>query len=106
MNFFQQTGKMALGSRLRRLSERISEDARNIYHYYDIDMEPKWFPVFYVLSDRKVASVMEIAEEIGHSHASVSQIIKEMTKKGWINARKCASDGRKNLLTLSAKGKL
>jgi len=34
---------MALGSRLRRLSEKFTEDAAKIYALYDIAFDPKWF---------------------------------------------------------------
>ena len=74
---------MALGSRLRRLSELLTEQAGKVYGLYDIDMQPKWFPVFYALSSGEEKSITQIAVEIGHSHPSVSTIVKEMTKKGW-----------------------
>ncbi|MEL6534661.1 MAG: hypothetical protein AAFQ98_04580, partial [Bacteroidota bacterium] len=51
MMFFDQVGKMALGSRMRMLSERLMEDAAKIYPMYGTELKPKWFPVFYVLSN-------------------------------------------------------
>ena len=71
MDFYNHTGKMALGSRLRRLSEKVTEDARQVYNMYHIDIEPKWFPVIYVLGEMKQSTVTEVAEIIGHSHPSV-----------------------------------
>jgi GNAT superfamily N-acetyltransferase len=50
MDFYTRTGKMALGSRLRRLSEEMTEQAAGIYDLYQVDLQPKWFPVFYSLS--------------------------------------------------------
>ena len=65
---------MALGSQLRRLSEKLTEDAAKIYAFYGVALDPKWFPVFYVLSHQEGASITEIAQIIGHSHPSVRQI--------------------------------
>jgi DNA-binding MarR family transcriptional regulator/GNAT superfamily N-acetyltransferase len=104
MEFYNKTGKMALGSRLRRLSELITEQAGKVYGLYDIDMQPKWFPVFYALSAGDEKSITQIAQEIGHSHASVSTIVKEMLKKGLVQESPNKSDGRKNYIELSAKG--
>ncbi|PYF77223.1 bifunctional helix-turn-helix transcriptional regulator/GNAT family N-acetyltransferase [Pedobacter nutrimenti] len=104
-NFFDTVGKMAIGSRLRLLTEKITEDAAQIYGLYDIDMNPKWFPVFYVLSKGETKTVTAIAKEIGHSHASVSKIIGEMVKKGYVKENKDKTDGRKNMVSLSSKGK-
>lgn len=49
---------------------------------YGVDLKPKWFPVFFVLSDGELKTITAIANEIGHSHPSVSNIIKEMLQKG------------------------
>jgi N-acetylglutamate synthase-like GNAT family acetyltransferase/DNA-binding MarR family transcriptional regulator len=105
MDFYRQTGKMALGSRLRHLSERLTEDAVKIYALYKVGLDPKWFPVFYVLSHRAEASVTEIAQIIGHSHPSVSQIVKEMKQKGLVIIGKSAEDARVSAVRLSDQGK-
>lgn len=132
MDFYEKTGKMALGSRLRRLSDQITEQAASIYDLYQVDLQPKWFPVFYALSGGEEKSITDIAREIGHTHPSVSQIVREMTVKGYIVkgasqgnrgqpdgeatdgtedsdqdttlATRRAVDGRKNFVSLSPKG--
>jgi DNA-binding MarR family transcriptional regulator/N-acetylglutamate synthase-like GNAT family acetyltransferase len=116
MDFYEKTGKMALGSRLRRLSESITEQAASIYQLYQVDLQPKWFPVFYALSEGDNKSITDIAREIGHTHPSVSQIVREMTAKGYIEKKPALSgahivdgtrppDGRKNFVALSDKGR-
>jgi len=104
MDFFTEVGKMAIGSRLRRLSERITEDASHIYQLYNVDLQPKWFPVFYVLSKGQEKTIIAIAEEIGHSHPSVSKIAGEMVKKGLLVEKADKTDGRRNVVSLSRKG--
>ncbi|MEO1353996.1 MAG: GNAT family N-acetyltransferase [Cyanobacteria bacterium J06635_15] len=96
---------MALGSRLRRLSEHFMEDAAKTYALYGVGLDPKWFPVFYVLSHQQAASITEIAQMIGHSHLSVSQIVKEMKKEGLVATGKSAEDARVNVVSLSDAGK-
>src|SRR6202012_725911 len=104
MEFYNKTGKMALGSRLRRLSELITDQASKVYRLYDIDMQPKWFPVFHALTTGDEKSITQIAQEIGHSHPSVSTIVKEMTKKGLVQESLNKTDGRKNYIKLSEQG--
>ncbi len=105
MEFYNRAGKMALGSRLRRLSERLTEDAALVYKLYENDLQPKWFPVFYVLSQVKDQSVTAIATDIGHSHPSVSKIICEMASTGLVNVKNDKADGRRSVVSLSKKGK-
>lgn len=104
MDFYEKTGKMALGSRLRRLSEQITEQAASIYDLYQVDLQPKWFPVFYALSGGQEKSITDIAREIGHTHPSVSQMVREMAAKGFIIEKKGTADGRKNFIALSDRG--
>lgn len=104
MEFFNKTGKVAIGSRLRMLTDKITEDASSIYDLYGIALKPKWFPVFFVLSHNPFLTITAIAKEIGHSHPSVSKIIREMSARGIITECKDKEDGRLNLIQLSPKG--
>jgi DNA-binding MarR family transcriptional regulator/GNAT superfamily N-acetyltransferase len=104
MELYNQIGKMALGSRLRMLTDKITEDAGQIYRLYQIEMQPKWFPVFYVLSKGEEKTITSIAREIGHSHPSVSKIIREMSASGLVTEKKDETDGRRNVVCLSEKG--
>lgn len=104
MDFFNQTGKMAIGSRLRMLTDKVTNDAELIHKMYGIDIRAKWFPVFWVLSHGGAKTITSIAKEIGHSHPSVSNIVKEMAARGLVKEKKDKSDGRRNLIVLSSKG--
>jgi DNA-binding MarR family transcriptional regulator/GNAT superfamily N-acetyltransferase len=104
MDFFNQTGKMAIGTRLRLLTDKITVDAASIYKLYNIELQPKWFPVFHALKQGNF-TITEIAQRIGHSHPSVSKIVSEMAKSGLIIEKKDKEDGRKNVVSLSKRGK-
>jgi GNAT superfamily N-acetyltransferase len=105
MDFYTRVGPVALGSRLRRLGDQLADEAARICVLYGVDLQPRWFPVIYVLAERGAETVTAIAEEIGHSHVSVSQIVSEMVKQGYARQKKQKSDGRKTLVSLSAKGR-
>ncbi|WP_029285311.1 helix-turn-helix domain-containing GNAT family N-acetyltransferase [Pedobacter sp. R20-19] len=104
MNIFNEIGKVAIGSRLRIFTDKVTEDAANIYQLYEIDMLPKWFPVYYSLMGGGDKTISNIAQNIGHSHPSVSKIISEMIKKGYVKEGKDKSDGRKNVVSLTEAG--
>lgn len=102
MNFYEQLGKKALGSRLRQISEMMTNEAAKIYAIYGTDFQPRWLPVYIVLKENAVLSVTEISQIVGQTHASISQIIKEMKAKGYVSDEKCVDDGRKNRISLTA----
>jgi len=106
MNVFDKTGKMALGSRMRMLTAKMTDDAAKIYEMYNVEgFVPKWFPVYFLLSEEGEKTITEIAEEIGHSQPSVTKIVKEMTKAGLIDGNIESKDKRRNVVNLSERGK-
>lgn len=105
-NIFDRTGKMALGSRLRLLTAKVTEDASKIYELYNVDFSPKWFPVFFELFDKGAKTITEIATEIGHSQPSVTKIIKEMAIAGLVIDNLKSNDKRRNVTDLTEKGKI
>ena len=105
---YDEMGKIAMGSRLRRLAESFTDENRAVYNQNGIPLEPRWFPVLYTLwkktdETRPTLTTTEIAEWIGHSHASVSQIVKEMSKNEMVNTLKSETDARCSQLSLSEK---
>ncbi len=103
---FDAIGELALGSRLRFLSTRITEDAEQLYKAYEVGLKPKWFPVFYVLSHQTSGkSITAIAQAVGHSHPSVIKIVREMAQEELVVEQKDPLDGRKNNILLTGKGK-
>lgn len=104
MDVFNHLGELALGSRLKRLSDQIMRDGAKIYKESGIDFEPRWFPVYYALSKESPSGVTEIAKSLGISHAAVSQVVRELLRKGLLVAVKDELDGRRKLLSLSEQG--
>ncbi len=124
MKLYERAGSLALGSRLRALAQRLTDDAAKAYQLHGVDFDPRWFPVFYLLANARrdreagpdvpreagatdvagVSTVTELAESIGMSHAAVSQIVKAMTIAGLVESTPNANDGRVRDLALSAKG--
>ncbi|MDV7697341.1 helix-turn-helix domain-containing GNAT family N-acetyltransferase [Chryseobacterium soli] len=104
MNLFEKTGKMALGSRLRLLTAKVTEDASKIYDLYQVEFSPKWFPVFFILAEDGEKTITQIAEDIGHSQPSVTKIVKEITTAGLVKNQLTSKDKRRNVVGLTEKG--
>lgn len=105
MNIIDEIGILAISTRLQRLSEQLRKDGALIYKSFDIDFEPKWFPVIYTLHIKEMLSVVEIANEIGYSHPSTISLLKELEKLKIISSKKDKQDERKRLIILTPKGK-
>lgn len=98
-------GVLALGSRLRRVSDRIMSSGARIYRDHHLEFEPRWFPVFRCLAERGEAAVGEVARAIGFTHAAVSQTARQMERQGVLTIRKDPDDERRRVLALTAAGR-
>ncbi|MDE6100189.1 MAG: bifunctional helix-turn-helix transcriptional regulator/GNAT family N-acetyltransferase [Paramuribaculum sp.] len=105
MIFFEKTGMLAVGSRLRWLADVVTRDAASVYRMYDVDIKPKWFPVLYMLFEESECSVTGIARAIGQTHPSVSNIVKELKTAGIVTDGKSDEDRRSTVITLTEKGR-
>lgn len=101
MNSIDQSGILAISTRLQRISDRLRKDGLQIYKENGIDFEPKWFPVIYTLNEKPCLSVGEIASEIGYAHPSTISLLKELEKQKLIFSVKDKNDDRKRLIQLT-----
>jgi DNA-binding MarR family transcriptional regulator len=104
MSVIDESGVLAIATRLMRLSEQFRRDGHLIYEEYGIGFEPKWFPVIYVLHCKTLMSVVEIAAEIGYAHPSTISLLKELEKQKLIRSLKDKTDDRKRMIRLTKKG--
>jgi DNA-binding MarR family transcriptional regulator/GNAT superfamily N-acetyltransferase len=104
LNFVKQLGEVAFGTRLRLLTDRFTQDGVKIYQSQNIDFEPRWFTMFYLLSKRSPLSISEITRELGFTQPAVTQIANILLKKGLVKIVKHKEDTRKKMLSLSHKG--
>lgn len=105
LDYLHDIGSLALGSRLKRLSDRLANEVSKIYQLRKIDFEPRWFPIFRYIAEAGSASITEIATAVGVTHPAVNQIAKELADKNLVLASSGKSDKRVRMLSLSSKGK-
>lgn len=104
LSFYQQSGVLAFGSRLRRLSETFLADVNNIYQHHQIRFDAAWFPIFFLLANHGALSIREISEELETSHSAASQLVSKLEEKGLVKSGPDKTDGRKKVVSFTAKG--
>ena len=61
IDLIRKLGPLAFASRLKRLSERLMKDVALVYKDLNVDFQPRWFPVLYLL-DLHVVSLLEFLQ--------------------------------------------
>jgi DNA-binding MarR family transcriptional regulator len=104
-DFFNELGVLALGSRLKRLSDLMMSDAQAIYQALDHDFQPRWFTLIALLSKKGSIGIVEASEHLGLSQPAISQFTRDLIKKEYVLKLSDEQDSRKKLLSLTPKGK-
>lgn len=94
-------GNLSLGSRLRRLSDRLVQDVVDLYRAQGIDLNPTFFPLFNLLVQRGEVGVTQASELLGVSHPAISKIARKMISEGWLTKTPDLEDERRQLLALT-----
>ncbi|MCJ8319302.1 MAG: GNAT family N-acetyltransferase [Colwellia sp.] len=105
-DFLDELAELALGSRLKRLSERLITDAAQVYKYCGHDVQPKWFTLLALLDKKQQVSIVDAAQLLGLTQPAISQFSKELIAKGLVISTLSDTDSRKKFLSLSEQGKV
>jgi DNA-binding MarR family transcriptional regulator/N-acetylglutamate synthase-like GNAT family acetyltransferase len=98
-------GFLAGATRFRRISERLHIDGDKIYKDHQVDFKASWFSTFYTLAKTDhPKTVLDIAGEIGYSHITVKNVIRELEANGLVKIKGHPTDKRSKQIALSAKG--
>ena len=104
MDFLDELEELALGTRLKRLSERMLADASKVYKAFNIEMQPKWFSLLALIDKRQKINVVEASQLLGLSQPAISQFCRQLEKEGLITSLVCENDSRRRVLTLTEVG--
>ena len=104
MDFYQRTAELIIGTRLKRISEKLIADVSKVYKTLGIPFETSWFPIFYLIHEKQTLSVTEIARELDITHSAVSQMVTSLQKKKLIKFLIDKNDRRKRLVSFTRQG--
>ena len=102
-DLINEMGYIALATRLKRISDKMSHSTRLMYKQIDMDIEPNWYLVLILVKEKPNISVMEIAKSMGFTHQSVNTITSKMMKKGYLKISKGTKDKRKTVFNITSK---
>lgn len=103
LGHLQGIGILALGSRLRAISEQLYAMTDSVYASHGIALEGRWFPILKTIYDQGPQSVGALATAVGLTHSSISQMASRLTKEGLLTSVPGASDRRVRELALTPK---
>lgn len=97
-------GHLALGTRLKRLGERLQSQAQEVLAADGIDVQASQLPVLATLARFGPLTVGELTEALGVSQPAVTRLAGKLQADGWVHARQDAGDLRVRRIGLTRAG--
>lgn len=103
-DFLDELAELALGSRLKRLAERMSADAAEVYAHFEKPIQPKWFPLLALLAEKGPTGVVDASAQLGLSQPAISQFSRQLVAVGLVVSKADSEDSRKRVMALTQRG--
>jgi len=98
-------GYLCLGTRFRRIGERLQADTQKIIDEHDGPVQPALHPLLAALDRLGPLGIGEIAEALGITQPGATRSVSELTKMGLVAADAPPDDQRRRVITLTEAGR-
>jgi len=97
-------GFLPLGSRLRRIGERLQADTQRVMDEMDVPLQAGQYPFLGALDRLGPLTVGELAEAVGITQPGATRCVAELVKLGMVGVRQAGDDQRRKIVSLTSKG--
>lgn len=98
-------GHLTLGTRLKRLGERLQAQTQVLLADADIGLPASHFPLLAALDRLGPLSVGELAQAVGISQPGISRMLESLQADGLVASRRPAGDRRLRAIELTRAGR-
>ena len=97
-------GFLCLGSRLRRMGERLQADTQRIIDELGVPLQSSQYPFLAAVDRLGPLTIGELAEAVGISQPGATRSLAQLTGLGLLDARHAPDDQRRRIISLTRKG--
>ncbi len=97
-------GFLPLGSRLKRIGERLQADTQRIMDEMGVALQAGQYPFLASLDRLGPLTIGELAEAVGITQPGATRVVSQLTTLGLVKARQGTKDQRRRIISLTRKG--
>lgn len=101
----KQLGYLTLGTRLKRLGERLQGQTQVLLERAGIDLPASYFPLLAALDRLGALSVGELSEAVGITQPGVTRMLEKLAGEGLVQSTQSAHDARVRKIDLTKAGR-
>lgn len=98
-------GFLTLGSRLKRIGERLQADTQRIMDDMDVPLQASQYPFLAALDRLGPLTIGELADAVGITQPGATRSLAQLIRLGLVKARQAPEDQRRKIITLTKKGR-
>jgi len=101
----RELGHLALGTRLKRLGERLQAQTQRILDAHEVPIQAAQFPFLAAIDRSGPLTVGELAEAVGVTQPGATRALAQLAEGGWVEIANATDDQRRKSVTLTRQGK-
>jgi DNA-binding MarR family transcriptional regulator len=100
----RRLGYLALGTRLRRLGERMQADTQRILDEHGLAIPTAQFPFLAAIDQLGASTIGDLADAVGVSQPGATRTLAQLADGGFVAITTASDDQRRKLVALAPKG--
>jgi DNA-binding MarR family transcriptional regulator len=104
-DFVRRKGYLTLGSRMRRLGERLQAEVQMLMDDRNVPIQANQYPLLGALEQYGPLLVGDLAETLGVSQPGITRNVAQLSKQGLVTVRQGKDDQRQRVVALTARGR-
>ena len=97
-------GLLCLGSRFRRIGERLQADTQQIMEELGVSIQSAQYPFLAAIDRAGPLTIGELAQAVGITQPGATRTISQLLELGYVDMQTSAEDQRRRLVSLTPKG--
>ncbi len=98
-------GFLTLGTRMRRIGERLQADTQRIMDEMGVALQASQFPFLAALDRLGPLTIGELAEAVGITQPGATRAVSDLVRLALVKARQAPKDQRRRIVSLTPKGR-
>lgn len=97
-------GLLTLGSRMRRIGERLQADTQRIIEESGLAVQASQYPLLAAIDREGPMTIGELALAVGISQPGITRTVAQLAQQGILQAETSPDDQRRRLIALTQEG--
>lgn len=97
-------GFLCLGSRFRRIGERLQADTQQIMEELDVSLQSAQYPFLAAIDRAGPLTIGELAQAVGITQPGATRTVSQLLELGYVDMQASTEDQRRRLISLTSKG--